>query len=193
MCSCGGAQNTRISSSIITSGSFSAQSRELPTVSVNVNCTHMFLRVRITKNLTKRLIRRLARWLQLAHQTRGGGCRLGLTGAPDEGMSYSRKCGFGGRSIVESMYESRLGAGCRTPRKVSSVMQGSNLGTSSLSLISPPHESKMKRRRVIVVARRCSAAGDGDGDVKPRAGHTDGHSDLPLAVAVPPRPPDSIV
>ena len=53
MCSCGGVQNTRLSSSIITSGGFSEQSRELPTadcaVSVDVNCTHMFLRVRITK------------------------------------------------------------------------------------------------------------------------------------------------
>ena len=103
MCSCGGVQNTRISSSIIASGSFSEQSRELPTVSVDVNCTNMFLRVRITKNLTKRLIRRLARWLQLAHQTRGGECRLGLTGALDEGMRCWLKRGFGGRSIVESM------------------------------------------------------------------------------------------
>ena len=104
MCSCGGVQNTRISSSIIASASFSEQSRELPTVSVDVNCTHTFLVVRTTQKLTKRLTRRLARWLQLAHQTRGGEYRLGLTGALDEGMRCWLKRGFGGRSIVESMW-----------------------------------------------------------------------------------------
>ena len=103
MCSCGGVQNTRLSSSIITSGGFSEQSRELPTVSVDVNCTHMFLRVRITKKWQEGFGQRLARWLRLAHQTRGGEYRLGLTGALDEGMRCWLKCGFGGRSIVESM------------------------------------------------------------------------------------------
>ena len=103
MCSCGGVQNTRLSSSIITSGGFSEQSRELPTVSVDVNCTHLFLRVRITKKWQEGFARRLARWLQLAHQTREGECRLGLIAALDEGMSYSRKWGFGRRPIVESM------------------------------------------------------------------------------------------
>ena len=103
MCSCGGVQNTRISSIIIASASFSEQSRELPTVSVDVNCTHMFLRVRITKKWQEGFGRRLARWLRLAHQTRGGEHRLGLTGALDEGMRCWLKRGFGGRSIVESM------------------------------------------------------------------------------------------
>eukprot|EP01045_Picozoa_sp_COSAG04_P032639 COSAG04_NODE_6465_length_1321_cov_6.988543_2_plen_145_part_00 len=73
------------------------------TVSVDVNCTNMFLRVRITKKWQEGFGRRLARWLRLAHQTRGGEYRLGLTGALDEGMRCWLKRGFGGRSIVESM------------------------------------------------------------------------------------------
>ena len=82
-----------------------AESRaaDWPTVSVDVNCTHMFLRVRITKKWQEGFGRRLARWLRLAHQTRGGEHRLGLTGALDEGMRCWLKRGFGGRSIVESM------------------------------------------------------------------------------------------
>ena len=96
-----------------------AESRaaDWPTVSVDVNCTHMFLRVLTTQKPTKRLIRRLARWLQLAHQTRGGEHRLGLTGALDEGMRCWLKRGFGGRSIVESMTlprpPSHLGTGAK--------------------------------------------------------------------------------